>query len=232
MDDRFSFQVPSFFFYMRVINLRILIDPYFRISDFIRFLLALSGKIHASFVFIKSMEAHSGMYDALHEAVKLNDQEKFSNYYLPCHRGLTMFCLGMLRDRALAENAASDTLVKFWNYPKIAEIKEIKSWLFVAAKNICINYLNKTARRREIDRSLNMAKSEGAAGEQDMIAAGIDEIIRKSLNEKEYTIWQLHQEGYDNREIAAQLQSSEKTVANLKAMARKKLRERMKKYRS
>ena len=178
------------------------------------------------------MEAHPGMYGALHEAVRLNDHEKFSKYYLPCHRGLTMFCLGMLRDKELAENAASDTLVKFWNYPKVAEIKEIRSWLFVAAKNICINYLNKTARRREIDQGLNMARSERAAGEQHMIAAGISEIIQKTLNEKEYAIWQLHQEGYDNREIAARLQGSEKTIANLKAMARKKLRERMKQYRS
>lgn len=191
-----------------------------------------SGILRESFVFIKSKEANTGVYGDLHEAVKLNDQEKFSKYYMPCHRGLTMFCLGMLRDKELAENVASDTLVKFWNYPKLTEIKDVRSWLFVAAKNLCINYINKTARRHEIDRSLNFSNSVIAAGEQHMIATGIEEIIQQSLNKKEYTIWQLHQEGYDNKEIAKRLQSSEKTIANLKAMARKKLRERMKQYRS
>ncbi|GEM_PF-2549417 len=192
---------------------------------------SLSGKKLSSLVFTKSTKTHLSKYQILQEAVLLNEKDRFSKYYLPCHKGLTMFCLGMLKDIELAENAASDTLMKFWHYPNIAEIKDIRSWLFVAAKHICINYLSKTARRREIDQTLNLPKKQSATAEQQMIAAGINEIIKQTLNEKEYAIWQLYQKGFDNKEISAQLHSSEKTIANLKTIARKKLQQRLKSYR-
>ena len=57
----------------------------------------------------------------------------------------------------------------------------------------------------------------------------MDQIIRSTLVEKDYQIWQLHQQGYDNQEIAEIVGATEKTVANRKSAARAKLKEVFKK---
>ncbi|RMG31503.1 MAG: RNA polymerase sigma factor [Bacteroidetes bacterium] len=195
-----------------------------------RFLYALAGKTGGSFVCSTSGPLNSGMYISLKEAISLNDEEKFKRYYLPCHKGLTMFCLGMLKDMDMAENIASETLLKFWYYPRVHEIRDIRSWLFTTAKRLCLNYLSKTARRREIDAEQKGAQVQAPAGEQLLMKADIDEIIQSTLNAKEYALWELHQQGYDNKEIAEKLGRTEKTVANTKTLIRKKLQQRLKTY--
>lgn len=178
-------------------------------------------------------EVVSDIYEELKISRLDGDYQRFSKYYLPCHKGLVMYCLGMLKELELAENAASDTLIKFWNYPKIEEIRDVRTWLFVAAKNHCLNYLNKTQRRREIRKEIavKLDRVQASEGESRLMAENISKIIRRTLNEKELHIWQLHQEGFNNQEIAARLEMKEKTVANLKAMSRKKLQQALKNQR-
>ena len=184
-----------------------------------------SGIFHFSHV----SSSKGGEFEVLKSAKLAQDEQKFSELYLPCHRLLVMYCLGFLKDEGLAENAASDTLLKFWNYEKLDEIRDVKTWLFVAAKNSCLNLINKTQRRRKIreDIRTKMSVVREADGEQQMMVKDIETLIRNTLNEKEAQIWNLHQEGYGNEEIAESLGMKEKTVANLKTIARKKLKERL-----
>ena len=63
-----------------------------------------------------------------------------------------------------------------------------------------------------------------AKGDQQLQKEDLEKRIKNILNDKEWQIWQLHQQGYDNREIASTLKLTEKTAANLKSIARNKLR--------
>jgi RNA polymerase sigma factor (sigma-70 family) len=159
-------------------------------------------------------------------AKRTNKQALFSRYYLPCHKKLTMYCLALLKDIELAENAATDTLLKLFEQEE-TQIDKPERWLFTVAKNRCLSLLSQKKRRREIIDQLKPTFEKTAApkGDQRLAAEDLKKSIRSILNEKEWEIWQLHQDGFDNKEIAAQLKLTEKTAANVKSIARNKLRQ-------
>lgn len=154
------------------------------------------------------------------------DMSRFNQYYLPCHKRLTMFCLGKLKDLELAENAASDTLVKLMQQESPEEIRDIESWLFTVARNQCLTYLNKENNRRDIRDKLQVTwtKEQRPEGEDALGLQDMQSVISSTLSEKDHKIWTLHLEGFRNEEIAEQMGMPEKTVANRKSEARRKLR--------
>ena len=138
-----------------------------------------------------------------------------------------MYCLGMLKDIELAENAATDALLKLLQSGKGKnEIENPERWLFTVAKNSCLSLLSQKKRRREIldDLKPTFENTAPAKGDQQLQKEDLEKRIKNILNDKEWQIWQLHQQGYDNREIASTLKLTEKTAANLKSIARNKLR--------
>jgi RNA polymerase sigma factor (sigma-70 family) len=169
----------------------------------------------------------------LWERYVLGDKAAFGELYTHYHKSLTAFCMGRLRTIELAENAASETLIKLLQYPRPGEIENFESWLFTVAKNEC-NTVWATAERRRKLMEANYEKSEHQLAEVDVkySAENIDEIIRQTLDETDFKIWQLYQQGYDNNEIAEMTNMNEKTVANRKSEARSRLkvvlRERLK----
>lgn len=153
------------------------------------------------------------------------DKAAFGELYSYYHKSLTAFCVGRLKSIELAENAASETLIKLLQYPRPMEIENFESWLFTVAKNEC-NTVWATAERRRKLIEANYEVNDNHAPEVDekFLLENIDELIRKNLDETDYKIWQLHQQGYDNHEIAEMTSSNEKTVANRKSSARNKLK--------
>ncbi|HKK77654.1 MAG TPA: RNA polymerase sigma factor [Saprospiraceae bacterium] len=185
----------------------------------------LSGIIEDLFVLWAKSNLENP-FQQLWVAKKTNKQALFSRYYLPCHKKLTMYCLAFLKDIELAENAATDTLLKLFEQEK-ETIEKPERWLFTVAKNRCLSLLSQKKRRREIIDQLkpNLETTAPAKGDQQLAAADIKAKIQSVLNGKEWQIWQLHQEGYNNQEIAARLKITEKTAANTKSIARNKLRQ-------
>lgn len=188
--------------------------------------LFFSGKLNLWFVLLAKDDRESP-FQVLWTARKADKVKVFNRYYLPCHRKLTIYCLGMLKDIELAENAATDTLLAlFDSLKKETEIQNPERWLFTVAKNRCLSLLSQQKRRREIidDIKPSFQTQTFAKGEHQLEAADLKAKIRSLLNEKEAKVWELHQQGYDNREIAKNLDLTEKTAANLKSITRNKLR--------
>ena len=167
-------------------------------------------------------------FQVLWSAKKTDKKKLFSQYYLPCHKKLTLYCLSLLRDIELAENAATDTMLKLFEKGDQSEVIENpERWLFTVAKNRCLSLLSQKKRRREIVDQLkpSFRTTTESNGARQLDANDLTKKVQSILNEKEWQIWDLHQQGYDNREMAHQLEMAEKTVANLKSMARNKLKE-------
>jgi RNA polymerase sigma factor (sigma-70 family) len=161
------------------------------------------------------------------------DKAAFGELYTFYHKSLTAFCLGRLKSRELAENAASETLVKLLQYPKPSEIENFESWLFTVAKNECHTQWATTERRRVLlENNYEVKHDHKPEVEQKFSIENIDQIIRDNLEEMDYKIWQLYQQGYDNGEVAEILGLHEKTVANRKSAARSQLKLILKKYSS
>jgi RNA polymerase sigma-70 factor (ECF subfamily) len=129
----------------------------------------------------------------------------------------------------LAENVASETLVKLLQYPRPAEIENFESWLFAVAKNVCLTQISTSKRRDQLlNENLEIRSVQSPEVEQNFSLENINQIIKENLDEKDHKIWQLHQQGYDNAEIAEIIGSTEKTVANRKSAARIKLKTALK----
>jgi RNA polymerase sigma factor (sigma-70 family) len=159
------------------------------------------------------------------------DKSAFGQLYAHYHKALTAFCIGRLKNIELAENAASDTLIKLLQHPNPVEILNFESWLFTVAKNECTSYWTTTERRKKLlENNYDMTTDRKPEIEETFSLENIDHLIRNHLDETDYKIWQLHQQGYDNREISDILQIGEKTVANRKSAARAKLKSILKEY--
>ena len=159
------------------------------------------------------------------------DKTAFGELYTYYHRSLTAFCMGRLRIIELAENAASETLIKLLQYPRPMEIENFENWLFTVAKNECNTVWATAERRRKLlESNFEVTDNHAPEVEEKFSVENIDELIRENLDETDYKIWQLHQQGYDNKEIAEITSMSEKTVANRKSEARNKLKVILKTY--
>ena len=79
------------------------------------------------------------------------------------------------------------------------------------AKNECFTYLSKTQRRRRLlDENYQAEEDHLPDVEVRFSVENVDHMIQTTLDEKDYKIWQLHQQGYDNQEIAEIIGSTEK----------------------
>ena len=131
------------------------------------------------------------------------DKAVFGELYAYYHKSLTAYCIGKVGVVEQAENVASDTLIKLLQYPDPEEIENFEGWLFGVAKNECLTFLSKTERRRKllID-NYKIEREQKPEAETAFSIESMDQLMQSTLDEKEYKIWQLHQQGYDNIEIA------------------------------
>lgn len=168
---------------------------------------------------------------ALWEKYVQGDRDAFGELYSRYHKSLTAYCMGRLKERELAENAASDTLLKLLHHANPASIDNFESWLFTVAKNECNTYWSTLERRKELLKINYEVEVERRPEAEDHISSeNIDKVIRENLDDTDYRIWQLYREGYDNDEVASMMSLNEKTVANRKSAARMKLKYIFKKY--
>jgi RNA polymerase sigma-70 factor (ECF subfamily) len=159
------------------------------------------------------------------------DKAAFGELYTYYHKSLTAFCLGRLKSIALAENAASETLIKLLQYAKPGEIENFERWLFTVVKNECNTIWSTAERRRKLlEDNYEVVNNHTPEVDEKFSVENIDQLIRQNLDETDYRIWQLYQQGYDNNEVAEIMRMSEKTVANRKSAARNKLKTVLKNY--
>ncbi len=170
----------------------------------------------------------------LWERYLAGDKAALGELYRVYHRRLTMYCYGRLEDKGMAENAASDTLMRLLEHKDEPPIVNMEAWLFSVAKNLCNSRWQKENRRRGIFDKIQylFSGSEENKGASQLRKNDLKARIAAALNEKELEVWNLHQRGFGNEEIAKQLGMNAKTVANMKAIARNKLKLAMDKYRN
>jgi len=154
------------------------------------------------------------------------DRNAFGGVYEYFHQVLTAYCLGRLKDTGMAENAASEVMVKLLNHPQPKEIEHLESWLFIVARNYCNTSYTRQQKRQDVLTQTGHVRNRPQPPEAELRlnAESVDKVIQDTLNDTDYRIWSLHQQGYKNNEIAVRLSLSEKTIANRKSAARAALR--------
>lgn len=161
-----------------------------------------------------------------------------SDEYRRCCRQCVMFAKSYTYDTAQAECMAEEAMVILWKRMQKGErIERLMPFLFTTVRNLALNYLkHKQAdiRTREgmgsdHDREIQLRLcSLNECNPSKLYQADIQEIIDdtlKHLGERTETIFRLSRfEGITNRDIAAELGISEKTVEYHISKALKELR--------
>jgi RNA polymerase sigma-70 factor (ECF subfamily) len=133
-----------------------------------------------------------------------------------------------------ARDIVQDVFVKFWNDCKKLDVQfSIRSYLFVAVKNKCFDVLRKKNRNIKVQEISNEYDIADEAFET-YILSELETLFNNSLTKlpercrEVFELSRLH--GLKNREIAAKLNLSEKTVENQITKALHILREELKDY--
>lgn len=132
-----------------------------------------------------------------------------------------------------AEDAVADCFEKIFAMPTskrqqkfINEEINIKALLLVMVKNKSLDVLKTQKNRNRIVNGIKkFLPTEVFNGAKQTLTDENFKILLTCLPEKEKQIITLSIEGYTNTEIATQLQLSEKTIANMLSMARKKVKD-------
>ncbi|MEM0938886.1 MAG: RNA polymerase sigma-70 factor [Bacteroidota bacterium] len=151
----------------------------------------------------------------------------FKKYYKDLHR----FAFSYVREGTIAEEMTQEVFLYIWEKRKKIEIQTtLKTYLFSAIKNKCLNYIKLELPKQQsmTDISevlLNVSTSPKDEGENDRLKRYIQRAI-DALPTKCRQIFILSRNaGMTYDEIAEELDLSKKTVENQMGIALRKLRE-------
>lgn len=154
------------------------------------------------------------------ERVALFDDEVayknlFGLFMLPLKR----FAFSIVRSNVQAEEIASDVMIRLWrNRRSLAAVKNIRTYLFIATRNLCINYIKRDKSRLhlsideiDVDISIRALDPEQLLITGEMIKK-IEQAV-KSLPPRCKMVFRLVKEdGLSYKEVAEILNISTKTV--------------------
>ena len=158
--------------------------------------------------------------------------EFFFNYYYP---GLCVYAQKLVSvPEQEAKDLVQEVFIKFWNDREKTEIRfSIRSYLFVSVKNKCFDL----HRKRTADlKVLEITKDFDIPEESfdTYVLSELESLFNKSLEklpERCREVFELSRfHGLKNREIAAKLNLSEKTIENQVTKALHILKEELKDY--
>lgn len=161
-----------------------------------------------------------------------NDEQSYSSLYTYCYPSLSRFAFSFLKSRELAEEIASDVLLKIWkNRHKMGDVKDFRLYLYVSTRNASLNELKKQQRIHtfSLDDTTIWMKTDDATPEQLLITAEFFKKIQTAIHQLPpqcRLIYKLVKEdGLKYREAAELLHLSVKTIEKQMGIAMKRLYE-------
>lgn len=166
----------------------------------------------------------------LGERLANDDQLAYRQLFSQFYAKLSRFVMGFTKNKELTEEIVSDVFINVWRRRKnIEEIKNLKLYLYVSAKNITFNYLKKLHRENLTDLDAVEIEPEdpfadpGAA----LITREMNLKLKAAINDLPprckliFTL--IKEDGLSYKQTAQLLNISESTVENQVSIALKKI---------
>lgn len=161
---------------------------------------------------------------------QFEDQKAYEELYVSLYKYLYNFAWSFVKSKQLAEEIVSDVFIRVWQKRTMLEsIDNFKVYLYVATKNISLNYLgrSRTLSCADIEALSTELISSYSDPEQLLITSDMMSLINNAIEQlpsRCRLIFQLVKEDKMKcREVAEILQLSPKTVENQVAIAVKKI---------
>lgn len=157
---------------------------------------------------------------------------EITSWYLKYQPELLFLAYQLLENEHEAEDVVSGLFEKLLHFAQkekhltaLGSENELKGYLKISIRNACFDVLRRRKKQHgiiiQLSRSLCFWKKPEALEKFENEAF---ELMMVELSERERSIFQLHQKGYKNVEIAEQLSISELTVRNTLHNAKKRIR--------
>lgn len=170
------------------------------------------------------------------KALKEGDETAFEMIFRTHYEALCNYAYSFLDDRDEAEEIVQSTFLNVWERKHNITIEtSLKSYLYRAVRNTCLNAIKHTKiKRKHADESMATAERSHESVSQSIISSELDQKIGEAmmaLPEQCRLIFQLSRfEELKYSEIAEQLNISIKTVENQMGKALRIMREQLREY--
>lgn len=157
--------------------------------------------------------------DLLKKQIESGNQDAFRQVYHYFYKRLLQFALVLTKNKEAAEELVEDVFIKFWkNRKNVANIQNLKIYLYTATKNTCLNFLSSKANEsitKPFD-AINIELSDSICPEQLLIYQETFTRIKKAIETlppKCKIIFKLiREDGLKYKEVADVLNLSYHTV--------------------
>ena len=168
----------------------------------------------------------------LDQISKNSDEKAFKQLFELYGNGLLRFSNSIIKKKELAEEVVCDVFFQLWlQRKKVNNIENIKAYLFTAAKNTSLNYLEKEKRVKffQLDDITVTLPANEVCPECELISAELRNVIEQAIQhlpERCKLIFSLAKiEQFKYKEIAQILGISVKTIDHQLTLAIKKIGE-------
>jgi RNA polymerase sigma-70 factor (family 1) len=168
----------------------------------------------------------------LAERVSLfNDEEAYKELFFHFYKGLHSFSASFVKSNEVAEEIVSDVFMNLWkNRSRLLEIENLKVYLFVAAKNLSLRYLNRSQKINEFsldDLSVQTLCCTGQTPEELLISGEVVAKIQKAIDQLpprcKIIFKMIREEGLKYKEVSQILNISVKTIDAQMAIASQRI---------
>src|SRR6188768_4529355 len=169
-------------------------------------------------------------FSHLGDRIANGDQLAYRQLFIQFYNKLYRFVMGFTKSRELTEEIVSDVFINIWRRKKnIEEIKNLKLYLYVSAKNITFNYLKKLHRENLTDLDSVEIEPEDPFADPGavLITREMNLKLKSAINDLPprckliFTL--IKEDGMTYKQTATLLDISESTVENQLSIALKKI---------
>lgn len=165
--------------------------------------------------------------DSFLKALARGDETAFNELFVLYYPKVKSFALRLIGDDFIAEDVAQDIFMKLWiRRDELESINDLKSYLFIAARNSSIKSVRQLMRKTNIDDiARQLHGPETNTVELNELLDHVRRVIDEMPSQQRRVFKMSREDGIANRKIAEQLGISIRTVENHIAAAMRKLRE-------
>lgn len=167
--------------------------------------------------------------------LKKGSYRAFDALYTTYARRLYAYALKITKSTSDASEIVQDTFVNLWTHRENIEPSDsLQAYLFTITKNVILNKFRKLINSPVFVNYVEYLNEENISSEEISKKLEFEEFQKKlkdaktSLSATQAKVFELRKElGYNNAEVAKQLNLSEQTVKNQLSLALKKLRTKL-----
>ena len=164
------------------------------------------------------------------QGLKMGDDRAFKVLFEKYYASLCAFATNFVDDSDVAEDIVQEIFFKLYtDKPTFDVVVALKSYLYLATKNQCLNYLKHARIEQEYMSSLKERETTtfffNQIVEQELLALLSEAIL--DLPRQTGQVFQLVMEGFDNAEIAEKLNLSIDSVKSHKKRGKQLLKNRL-----